>query len=254
MKRFISFSGGVESTALCLLFGGKATAIFADTGWEHPEMYERLAVVEKAVSEIYPGFHVIRIKSQAHPGLKEYIKDSAFYPSFQSRYCTRLFKIEPIDDFLSSQGKCELMIGLNANEAHLRTGNYGLKKNVRYAYPLLDNGMNRAACITLLRRFGLEPRFPPYMQRGGCVGCFFKSKKEYIAMCILSPEQFQEVVDIEEAIQDRRGKFYGIRDGIPSMKGLKLKVDSQPMLFEADDIYDIAASEAQTNCGVFCHR
>lgn len=35
MKRFISFSGGVESRTMAVLFGNKADAIFADTGAEH---------------------------------------------------------------------------------------------------------------------------------------------------------------------------------------------------------------------------
>ena len=69
-----------------------------------------------------------------------------------------------------------------------------------------------------------------------------------------APEQFREVEDIEQAIQDRRGKFYGIRDGIPSMKRLREQAETQGLLFGLDDIYDVAAAEAQTSCGVFCHR
>ena len=255
MKRFISFSGGVESTAMCLLYGGSAKAVTADTGWEHPEMYQRWQEVEIRLKMIHPNFEIIRVKNEKIPGgLKSEIKKRSFYPSHKARYCTRKFKIEPIDDFLAGQGECELMIGLNADEAGKRTGNHGLKKNASYIYPLLDNGITRAACLRLLRRFNLEPVFPPYMQRGGCVGCFFKSKKEYIAMALLAPEQFREVEDIEQAIQDRRGKFYGIRDGIPSMKRLREQAETQGLLFGLDDIYDVAAAEAQTSCGVFCHR
>jgi len=39
IKKFISFSGGVESTTMCLLYGKGATAIWCDTGAEHKEMY-----------------------------------------------------------------------------------------------------------------------------------------------------------------------------------------------------------------------
>ena len=45
-KRFISFSGGVESTTMCILFGKGAKAIWCDTGAEHEEMYERIDFVE----------------------------------------------------------------------------------------------------------------------------------------------------------------------------------------------------------------
>lgn len=38
MNKYISFSGGVESTTMCILYGHKADAIFADAGWEHKEI------------------------------------------------------------------------------------------------------------------------------------------------------------------------------------------------------------------------
>jgi len=255
MKRFISFSGGVESTAMCLLYGANAKAITADTGWEHPEMYERWQNVEIKLKMIHPDFEIVRVKNEKHPGgLKEYISTQKFYPSHRARYCTRMFKIEPIDNFLSEQGECELMIGLNADEGDKRTGNHGLKKNVKYSYPLYENGITRAACIRLLKRFDLEPVFPPYMARGGCVGCFFKSKKEYLAMALLAPDQFNEVEQVEEGIQDKRGDFYGIRDGIPSMKKFREAIEQQQLMFPADEIYDLAHNEINTSCGVFCHR
>ena len=39
-KQYISFSGGVESRTMALLYGDKADAIFSDTGSEHDELYE----------------------------------------------------------------------------------------------------------------------------------------------------------------------------------------------------------------------
>ena len=47
MKQFISFSGGVESTTMCVLFGSRGDAIFADTGFEHSILYEHIDKVEK---------------------------------------------------------------------------------------------------------------------------------------------------------------------------------------------------------------
>jgi len=53
MKRFISFSGGVESTTMCVLYGKGATAIWCDTGAEHKEMYERIDYCEKRLISLY---------------------------------------------------------------------------------------------------------------------------------------------------------------------------------------------------------
>ena len=251
MKKFISFSGGVESTTMCVLFGGKANAIFSDTGFEHKIMYERLHKVEAEIQKLHPNFKIIRVKNKKHASLQEYIKDYKYYPSVMARFCTRIFKIEPIDDYLRDLGPVELMIGLNADEFGMRTGNHGLVPNVTYSYPLLEANLARMACISILKRLHLEPVFPPYMARGGCIGCFYKSKKEYAAMALLNEEEFDQVIELEEVIQDERGKHYGIRDGIPNMRDFKRLAKST--LFSAEEMYDYKL-ELQTSCGVFCHR
>ena len=53
MRKFISFSGGVESSAMCILYGNKADAIFADTGFEHAKLYERIDLVQNKVREFH---------------------------------------------------------------------------------------------------------------------------------------------------------------------------------------------------------
>ena len=114
MRRFIAFSGGVESTAMCVLFVGSADAIFADTGFEHKLLYDRIDRVSDSISKIHGRPFVIHKVRRDGPDLKQYILKSKFYPSFHSRFCTRMFKIEPMDRFLSqfeSEG-VELMIGL----------------------------------------------------------------------------------------------------------------------------------------------
>ena len=256
MVSYISFSGGVESSAMCVLFGGKADAIFADTGWEHKEIYDRINLVQERVREIHQNnFTVHKIKgSMKYQGkeynrLQDYIKASKFYPSTAARFCTRAFKIEPIDKFLKDKGDVKIMIGLNYDERD-RTGNHGLMENVTYSYPLIDNKITRSACLIILEKAGLKPKFPPYMARGGCVGCFYKSKKEFYAMAQLSPEEFKEVENLENAIQDKRGSFYSIRTNILSMTELRKLAESS--MFDPEDMYDTELP--QTSCGVFCNR
>jgi hypothetical protein len=149
-------------------------------------------------------FEVIRIKNTNYNSLPEYIKTSKFYPSFTSRFCTRMFKIEPIDDYLEQYKNegAELTIGLNFEEQD-RTGNHGNKPFVKYSYPLIDKAITRQKCIQILKYAGLVPEFPPYMKRGGCIGCYYKSKKEYEAMALLNPQEFKIVEDLENEIQDQ---------------------------------------------------
>lgn len=241
---FIAFSGGVESTCMTLMFHKVATPVFTDTGWEHDELYKWIEVVEQRL-----GVNVIRVK--ADQTLPEYIEKQKFYPSGMQRFCTRMFKIEPMDKFLSDKTPCEIMIGLNADETD-RTGNHGLCEGVKYSYPLIDLNISRSTAIALLKEHNLLPKFPAYMKRGGCVGCFWKSKREYALMAIESPAEADSVAKLEESIQDERGKFYSVRDGIPSMRRFieaeraQMRIDFGP---EYDDM-----GEIPTSCGVFCRR
>ena len=202
-KKFISFSGGVESTTMCLLYGKGAIAICADTGDEEDIMYERWDFVENALKIIHDGdFELIRIKPLVIAKglicttLDELSLARQVFPGSTMRFCTKELKIDPIDDFLQYQGECELMIGLNADEIDERVGNLSKLKNVKYTTPLADNGITREECIENLKLYGLEPNFPPYMQRGGCRKCFFRGKKEAKAKYFFNKKSFLE--DLQE--------------------------------------------------------
>lgn len=250
-KRFISFSGGVESTTLCLIYGAVAKPIFADTGSEHEELYERLEKVEQKLKQIHGDqFSILRVSAG---NLKEYIKKQHFFPNHQARYCTRIFKIEPIDRFLREQGECELMIGLNANEASDRTGNYGLIETVKYTYPLVDNGLTRDACLALLKKAEIEPTFPPYMQRGGCDICFYKSKAEWKSLVLLNEKKARELAEFEESVQDEREKYFSINKDLGKLSDFIQAVKNQGELFDMAQTYP-SYEDKHSPCGVFCHR
>ena len=265
-KKFISFSGGVESTTMCLLYGKGAKAIWCNPGnkSEHKEMFQRLETVEQVLKDHHDGdFEIIKLhpevmcKGEIVTDLYDYIVRSKFMPSQQKRYCTGRFKIEPIDKFLSTQGPCELMIGFNADEEPNkdRTGNFMKCKNVNYTYPLYEAGIDRKDCEDLLHQFALHPNFPIYMSRGGCKFCFFKSMAEYKAMYIFDRPTFDEIVELEESIQDKRLKYYAmIIKGIP-FKHIGKIVESEIYQWGLDEVVKMYKKTAKTKtCGAFCHR
>ncbi len=261
MNRFISFSGGVESTTMCILYGGDAKAIWADTGSEHNKMYDRLLIVEDSIKRIHPSFEIIKVKGKVnHKGeefdsLEKLAVGYKFMPSGQMRYCTKYFKIEPIDKYLKGQGECELMIGLNIDEENSREGNWGLNENVKYSYPLIDDGLTRQDCEDILNLHGLHPNMPVYMSRGGCRMCFFKTEKEYKAMYFLSNDEFKEVQAIEMEIQDRRKKFYSIMSNGKSLLQLSQECESERSFLKDADWNELYKSlKKETSCGAFCHR
>lgn len=257
MSKFIAFSGGVESTTMCLLYGRGATAVFTDTGSEHAEMYKRIDKVEQFMTEYHKGdFRLVRLtasvtaKGEKVKTLTDYISRMQYFPSTLDRFCTTRFKIWPMDAFLKGKNNVKLLIGLNADETD-REGNHGLLANVEYKYPLQEDGYSRQDCVDILEQHGLKPDFPAYMRRGGCIFCPFKSKKEYAAMVHLAPEEIDLVRILEEKAQDKRGKYYRIRHNMPSMADF-IAIEKNNLFGDLSPYYD--ASEEQYSCGVFCHR
>jgi 3'-phosphoadenosine 5'-phosphosulfate sulfotransferase (PAPS reductase)/FAD synthetase len=261
LNKYISFSGGVESTTMCILYGSNAKAIWADTGSEHKLMYQRIEKVESEIRKIHPRFEIIKLKAEAkykgevYDNLEKLTIAQKFMPSNQARFCTRLFKIEPIDRYLSEQEECELMIGLNADEENSRVGNWGLQSNVKYTYPLIDDGLTRDDCEAILNEHCLHPNMPVYMSRGGCRMCFFKSKKEYKAMYFLANDEFNEVMAFENAIQDKRQKFYSIMGNGISLEQLSIECERERSFMGSNDWKELYKSlKKETSCGAFCHR
>lgn len=257
MKRFISFSGGVESRTMAMLYGRGATLLFCDTGAEHSELYEKTERFIDFIKEWHKGnIEVVKLigtakhKGKQLNGLIEYIKESTMFPSQQMRFCTRMFKVELIDKYLKDKGNCKLMIGFNADEEN-RTGNMEALNNVVYDYPLIRAGWDREDCENFLKHHGQFPEFPAYMTRGGCKMCFFKSVKEYKAMYYINPEEFAEVRELEESLQDRRTKMYAIHSSGKTMKQIQTECESE-IPFDFNEIYKNAKQE--TSCGAFCMR
>ena len=261
LKRYLSFSGGVESTTMAILYGKGATAIVADTGDEESEMYERWKYVEQRLKEIHNGdFNIIYLhpeviaKGIVCHTLDELVMAWKLFPSPRMRFCTIKLKIEPIDKFLSTQGECELMIGLNADEE--RVGNFGECKNVTYSCPLQDDGLTRDDCIEVLKAHDLMPDFPPYMQRGGCRKCMFRTKKEAKAKYFFDKAGFLEDMDFEEKLQDNRKKFYGINMNFKEgYRALAAECETEISMYGLEAIKSMYQKiQAHQPCGAFCHR
>ena len=261
MKKFISFSGGVESTAMCILYGKGNAAIWCDTGAEHKEMYQRIDDCERALKIIHNGdFELIRLKANVKvkgnfvDSLIDAILGWKFMPSQGRRWCTGKFKIEPIDNFLKAQGDCELMIGLNADEEQ-RTGNWGIQANVKYLYPLQEDDITRDECKEILNEYNLLPNFPMYMNRGGCFMCIYKSVSEYKAMYLFDRETFDRVQNLEETIQDKRKGFFTISVNQTPMKAIKQMVENEINGWGIDEVKNFYKHiEQKQACGAFCHR
>lgn len=251
MIPLIAFSGGIDSTSLALLYRD-ATPIFTDTGDEFDELYAHLDKFEQVT-----GRQIIRIRSNEHHSLPAYEKKAKFFPNHGARFCTRLFKIEPINQWIGER-EATLMIGLRADEpADERVGNLTELPNLTIDYPLRRHGWTRAHCINKCLEHGLLPRYPVYMARGGCKSCFYKSKSEIRAMVHLAPAVMDELQEREEIVQDERGKFFYLFSNLKmSIRQFRENEAMQPTLLDETEVWKSAIDRSDMGqvCGLFCNR
>lgn len=247
MNSYVALSGGIDSTALALV-EKDAELLFTDTGWEFPELYAQLDKIEAVT-----GREIIRLRNHHFPGgIPERARAYNFLPNFNARWCTQQFKIEPANQYLKENLPAELLIGLRADEEE-RVGNKTELEGLSIRYPLRERGFTRMDCVRICAEADLLPRYPVYMARGGCIGCFYKRKSEVQAMAVLIPKVLDELQALEEEIQDERGEYFHM---FPSIGTSIANLRRQPMLFDAEEVYASASdrSEMGQACGLFCNR
>jgi len=247
MNYFVSVSGGLDSTALSILVSKKipdARYIFADTGDEFPQVYNHLTKMEERLN--------IKIETAWNDKkLGEYEIESKYFPSHKQRFCTRMFKIEPIERYLKVYEPFKLAIGLRADED--RKGNIA-----DYAvYPLQEWGIKKCDVVTICQQYDLIPKYPWYMSRGGCYSCFYKSKEELIALAQNEPKLFDVLIDREELVQDKRQGYYPMFHALQKDKRMYIPLrkvkeiaqnQKQIEMFDRPQIYE------NEDCGIYCRK
>ena len=246
MTDYVALSGGIDSTALALLMP-HAELVFTDTGWEFPELYAHLDRIEAVT-----GHTITRI--QSHRGsLPDIIRLWRIMPGHGVRFCTRESKIAPFHKYLKGKAPANLCIGLRADEERVGNTGEGLPEGIAIRYPLREMGMTRRDVVRVCLDHDLLPRYPVYMARGGCVGCFYKRKSEVTAMVHLRPDVMDELQALEEEVQDRREKYAVL---FPSIGMSIREFRQQPLLFDVEQVYGDALrrDEMTPACGLFCNR
>ena len=71
-------------------------------------------------------------------------------------------------------------------------------------------------------------------------------------MVHLAPDEIREVAELEKSIQDKRGKFYRIKNSLPSIEKF-IEIEKRNLFGDNSEFYQID-EEKSPSCGVFCHR
>lgn len=228
--RILSLGAGVQSTTLALMacdgtLPGLNAAIFADTGWEPPAVYEQVDRLDAELNLV--GIPLYRVQrgnlreDSINPGhrfasIPYFVRNPDGSEGMGRRQCTAEYKLSPImrkcrellgaprPDFRTvPRGRVvEQWIGFSTDELHRAND----RREVLYAskrFPLLEIGMSRKDCIRYLERVGWG-----HTVKSACIGCPFHGNAQWRELRDNHPEEWTDAVEFDHAI--RKGGARGL--------------------------------------------
>ncbi len=205
-RHLLGISGGKDSAALAVYMSINHPDLdieyfFTDTGKELPEVYEFLGRLEgflgKPIQYLNPGRDFDYWLRAFHN----------FLPSPQTRWCTRVMKLEPfrnwIKPMLDAGDEVYSYVAIRADEEH-RTGMIEHHPNFHVVLPFREGGIDKAGVYEILDSAGIGlPAYYEWRSRSGCTFCFFQQKIEWVNLLEHHPDKFKEAMAYEKtALED----------------------------------------------------
>jgi hypothetical protein len=257
--RIISYGGGVQSTALCVLatqgkIGHIDAALFSNVGddSEHPSTitFVREVMIPWCAERGLAVHELHRVKRN---GGTETLLQRLLKPGSRSlpipvrmpdtgapgtRNCTADFKIKVVTKWLKAHGAttdtpADVCIGFSTDEAH-RASNRSPSPYEIPVYPLLDLRLSRTDCKNVISRAGL-----PVPPKSACFFCPFHRPAMWSKMRRDEPALFWKSADLEQTLLARRemlGKdpVYLTRFGKPLAEAIAERQTDLPGLLDPD--------------------
>lgn len=213
----ISLGAGVQSSTMLLMAAEgvfdkmPVAAIFADTGWEPPGVYEHLDWLEEQVADTIPIHRVtagnIRedlVKAldtgKRWVGIPLHVLGEKGHGQLR-RQCTRQYKLDPIKRQLREMGygpdnEVEQFVGISLDEfQRVKPSRLPWQHN---RWPLIEQGMTRQHCLAWF-----EERFPDRkLAKSACVGCPYHNTAGWRAIRD-DPELWKDATSIDEYIRSK---------------------------------------------------
>jgi 3'-phosphoadenosine 5'-phosphosulfate sulfotransferase (PAPS reductase)/FAD synthetase len=202
VRHILSLSGGKDSAALAVYMRDRIPHmeyVFCDTQKELPETYEFLDRLEA-----YLGTAINRLNAQR--GFDHWLEVYGGYlPSSRMRWCTRMLKIKPFEDFVGDDSVLSY-IGIRADEN--REGYISHRPNIKPVYPFKEDGIVEADVYRILEESSLGlPKYYKWRTRSGCYFCFFQRRAEWVGLKEHHPELFEKAKEYEKIDEANGIKF-----------------------------------------------
>jgi len=213
-RHILALSGGKDSAALAVYMREKYPEmpleyVFTDSGHELPETY---AYLEKLRAILNIDITTIKPKKNFEYWLKYF---NGVLPSANNRWCTRLLKLKPYEEWLSQNCKGAVIysyVGLRADED--REGYRSTVDNFYSVHPFMDDGITLEDVKQILNSYNIGlPEYYKWRSRSGCFFCFYQTNDEWQGLRDHHPDLFKEAIKFEENHSD--GRDYTWRESGP---------------------------------------
>ncbi len=186
MRHVLGISGGKDSAALAIYMRDRVPEMeyfFTDTDKELPETYDFLARLEA-----YLGKPIARLN--ATKGFDHWLKVyNGYLPSPQMRWCTRMLKIRPFEDWIGDEPATSY-VAIRADEN--RNGYVSTKPNIKPVFPFKEAGITHDDVMRILDDSGVGlPKYYEWRSRSGCYFCFFQRNSEWAGLKERHPDLFE---------------------------------------------------------------
>jgi len=201
----VSYGAGVNSTAMILLLLERKEPIeaivFADTGAERPVSLDYLAYFADWLKTTH-GIEIVRVRREGE-GLPDYCRRYNFIPSRLFRWCTDKFKVRPLTAWkLEHYPGATDAIGFDCGESHRMLSGKNAQGR-RVCYPLIEAGLDRDGCVSVIRTAGL--RVP---EKSGCWLCPFQRLEQWAELEVSHPDLFARAIELERVAAERSDGTY----------------------------------------------
>ena len=252
-----SVSGGKDSTAMALWLKEQEMEktnpiywVFADTGWEHPELME---YIETYLNEkVFDNkLHIVRSKKYPR-GMPELVEKRGMFPSRKIRFCTQELKIFPIRDFIKATKEKHPDLEKPMNTVGIRAAESTARSKMLEFEPgtMLDKSAKGAELcdtwrplitatiddiIDIHTRHGVRP-CPLYLRdtlpasRVGCWPCIMSRKTEIKAVAVTDPDRIAEIARLEALVTEKATQRYAEKGETFQTLGY-----AEPSFFQAKD-------------------
>jgi len=201
-RHVLGISGGKDSAALAVYIKDNYPRIaermeyfFTDTGAELQEVYDTLDKLEA-----YLGKPINRLSSSRDFNHWLTIHDNML-PSVKSRWCTRVLKIKPFEEFVGDDPVISY-VGIRADEN--REGYISHKPNIKALFPFAEDGVVRDDVFAILEESVGIPEYYAWRSRSGCFFCFFQRQDEWLGLKRRHPELFKKALEMEKNVSQRK--------------------------------------------------